>query len=248
MGKLTDLASTLAPNLTQRNGSVIVFELDKNDVPTGAGRNFQYFPDSIRDNKAVNYITKDIPGGSLPIYQWVSSGARIISFTAIFTTDVDLSIIPGLVNRVAGVGQANRNVDIKAAVTWLRRFVLPLYSSQSSQVSTPLTFAPNKLWINIPGSGIGLAGGYSGTLDDDSFIAIMTQCDVTWDSYFPSGWPRQATVQLSFAQVPQYQGVVTFPQANTIMENAVNGKRSTYFGYKLIMKNISNPGSGSGGA
>lgn len=52
-------------------------------------RKFQYFPETISDTKQVGYQPKEVPGGSLPLYQWSNSGERAISFTAVFTTDID---------------------------------------------------------------------------------------------------------------------------------------------------------------
>jgi hypothetical protein len=100
MAGLGTLAAGIRPILSTRREYLYLTELDENDAPSaqsvegdgGAGdprRRLQYFPETLTDSKAVNYQVKDIPGGSLPLYQWVSSGAREISFTAVWTTDVD---------------------------------------------------------------------------------------------------------------------------------------------------------------
>ena len=44
-------------------------------------------PDRIEDSKSGNWVENNIPGQSDPILQWVSGGARNLSFTALVTKD-----------------------------------------------------------------------------------------------------------------------------------------------------------------
>lgn len=219
---------------TQRKAYLI--ELDANDRPAAAFE-FQYFPESISDSKSVNYQQKEIPGGSLPLYQWIASGERLVSFTATFSTDVDLRSDPkdgtsvksqGLVNRLKSSGVAKRNADLRSAVAWLRRYMLPTYSGSEYRATT----APSKLRLSLPGSGIGVAGGVvRGSVLDDTIICVMTQCEVNYEAFFPSGLPRYATVQLAFAQIPQLNGVVVFPSRTDEFDNYVTKPTTTALGY-----------------
>jgi len=223
MPLLSSLSSSLGLNtLSEKTSSVAIRELDGNDneVPNGTLR-FQYFPESISDSKSVNWSPKDIPGGSLPLYQWISSGERSISFQAVFTTDIDFSLegAKALLNVSNAVARSNapqestsRNVDIRTAVMWLRRFMMPRYGGNVA-TGGALTSAPHKLQLIMPGTGIGWAGGAGDTQHNTQhhITAIMTACEVEWVQFFPSGFPRIATVQLSFAQVAQYKGRVEFP-------------------------------------
>jgi hypothetical protein len=227
---LKSLASAAQSKLPDRTSSAYLIELDKNtDAPAKGLKDkasyvgFQYFPDSLNDSKQINYQQKEIPGGSLPLYQWVSSGERLISFTAVFTCDVDygagsliseedaaniVNISSSLRERLQGAGQLQRNPDLRGAVAWLRRYMLPTYSND-------YTFAPNKLRLYLPNSGIGYAGGSDETnTSRDSIHCVMTQCDVTYEAFFPSGFLRAITVSLAFAQIPQFNGGVFFPHAN----------------------------------
>jgi hypothetical protein len=91
---LGTLAAGIKSVATTRRSEVYVTELDEEDRPLVSGgapqwRKFQYFPETISDTKQVSYQPKEVPGGSLPLYQWTGSGERAISFTAVFTTDVD---------------------------------------------------------------------------------------------------------------------------------------------------------------
>ena len=231
MPGLTTLSKSAASRVSERISKAHLIALDNEkgqDDPTYGGANgsiaFQYWPDTISDTKAVNWSPREIPGASLPIYQWISSGERVISFTAVFTCDVDL-LAPNVQsndvrNRLKSIGQGERNVDIRSAFAWLRSFMLPSYEEQNGQKGgIPLAIAPRRLLLVMPGTGIGIYGGAS-TSDgktsnlNDRVRVIMTQCDLTIEASFPSGLPRIATAGLAFAQTAQAgnSGVIQFPQ------------------------------------
>lgn len=217
------------------------------DAPKFAAT-LQYFPETLTDSKSVNWQTKEIPGGSLPLYQWTSSGERSISFTAQFSADVDLLAkqpgnLSGVVGagalltvneRIKNAGQLRYNVDIRSAVAWLRSHLLPTYNSKGQAV------APSKLMLYIPYSGIGIAGGSSPVtvLNKDAIVCAMTQCEVSYEKFFPSGLPRIVSVSLGFAQLPQYRGLVNFPSNDDTMQQAFNPTLSvgatndTFAGYQ----------------
>jgi len=169
---LLSLSESTFMQLGSAASRACLFEYDSNDNLTTQGVAFQYFPESITDTKAVNYQTKEIPGGSLPLYQWVSSGERIISFTAHFTSDVDLgaqstdSSATGPVAQaktLATQGLSNRNVDIRTAFLALRQYMFPTYVPSGTSPGQPLTVAPQKLMLVFTGSGFGMFGGFGAT-------------------------------------------------------------------------------------
>lgn len=224
MPTVSSLAKSLNAQIDARTSDCCLIELGVDDAPTGDSQVFQYYPESVSDTKAINYQQKEIFGGSLPLYQFTSGGERLISFSVVFTCDVDLlnantgDEVQAIYDRLKSVGQERRNVDIRAAVMWLRQYMLPTYVDLSieSQIGqdasgTQLTFAPRKLVLCMPGTGIGFAGGDDGISGQDSVICHMTQCDVTYEAFFPSGLPRTATVQVAFAQLAQLRGSVQFP-------------------------------------
>lgn len=244
MASLTNLSSALSAQLDARTSDCALIQLGSDDSPVaGSAQVFQYYPESLSDTKAVNYQQKEIFGGSLPLYQFVAGGERVISFTATFTCDVDLlaaddnSAGNGTFARLKAAGMQRRNPDIRSAITWLRRFILPSYdvSADIAVSSTPLVYAPSKLILSLPGTGIGFAGGDDGLSGEDSVPCIMTQCDVTYDALFPSGLPRLVTVQLAFAQIGQLKGQVTFPSRTAQMDAQFNGKGS-FVGYNFPPK------------
>lgn len=240
MAGLASLASMVGKNSTQKASRAYLIRLDpkKNDAPKLAV-SFQYFPDTLSDSKVSNWQAKDIPGASLPLYQWTNSGERSLTFTATFTTDID-PVASGatdavsvelLKTRLKTNGVERYNVDVRSAVYWLRSFMLPEYSTDKNGLTTP----PSKCILMLPNSGIGLAGGDNGSLSPDSVLCVMTQCEVTWEKFFPSGVPRIASVSLGFAQLPQYQGSVWFPGVtDKLRKLALTGGSSgsnTYLGY-----------------
>lgn len=235
---------------TQRSEAAII-ELDEvtdRPVTDSAILRFQYFPASINDNYATTYSAQQIPGGSLPIYQWVSGGPRTISFEAIFTCDVDLLARSGeqgkfLNTRLDQLGQRNRNVDIRSALLWLRRFMLPRYTSGEAGPTAALTYAPRKLQLILPNSGIGVLAGlkdHEGHILKDSVFCHMTNCDITYQMFHPTGLPKIVKVNLAFDQVAQLQGDVKFPGATPEMDASVYPQKFfredplNYYGYPLV--------------
>jgi hypothetical protein len=236
MPTVSDLASSLNAQINARTSDCALIELGPGDSPTGDSQVFQYYPDSISDNKAVNYQQKAIFGGSLPLYQFTGGGERTISFSAVFTCDTDLlaqraqasSAI--LYARLKAAGVERRNVDIRAALMWLRGFMLPRYADSSigtqlgsDSGGTQLTFAPHKILLTMPGTGIGFYGGFDSVSGPDAVLCHMSQCDITIGDLFPSGLPRNATVQLSFAQLAQSRGFVQFPSRTSSYDDVRKG-------------------------
>jgi hypothetical protein len=251
---LVGLATALGPGLlSEKRSMATLISLKPDTDEPDTAQAFQYFPETISDNKAVNWQSKEIPGGSLPVYQWVASGERTISFTAQFSSDIDLALLlttdaesnistntiaaNAAKERLKSSGQGERNVDVRSAVVWLRQYMLPKYDSAKQR-----TIPPPKLKLLLPKSGIGLAGGENNftSQDADSVLCVMTSCDVTWEKFFPSGNPRLASVSLAFAQIPQFNQVVSFPGRTDSMAEATLGGKSiantVFFGYNSFFR------------
>lgn len=166
----------------------------------------QYWPESLQDTRGAEWNPRMVPGGSHPIYQWTHGGERRITFTSAFTTDTappdetsgrddpyaDVSVL-------SGIQKGTRDMDIRAAVNWLRYFTYPMYGRGSDLRA----FEPPKVILVFPSSGMGHDGS-------DYVVAVMTQCDVTYEAWFPNGVPRIIEVALEFAEVVQYGGRVRF--------------------------------------
>lgn len=191
---------------------------------------FQYWPETIQDSRQVEWSPRSIPGGSHPIYQWTHSGERRISFTAIFTRDREppenedghglsnildaVPIIGDAVNAIgnafggSGEGDPFRDAPIESAISWLRWFTYPLYDQDDLRV-----FEPAKVMLVMPNSQIGHDGSHD-------IIAIMTNCEVTYEAFFVSGHPRIVEVALEFAETVQHNGQVKFHSRSDMYPSA----------------------------
>jgi hypothetical protein len=243
--------------LATRRAEAIIFDLDSMGTPTGNNLKFQYWPETITDTKAINWAAREVPGGSLPIYQWISSGERLIGFTAVFTCDNDfldpVAQNNGSWSQLQAGGVALKNIDIRSAIVWLRRFMLPNYGAPGS-VGVPNVSAPNKLVLSFTNLGLGISGG-AGPADAGSnahdVYCILLQCDVTYVSVFPSGLPRIVEVQVSFGQTGQLDGsTVIFPSSGPQsgvdpMNDAMagTGSAASQFGGYLLVASRANPGA-----
>jgi len=238
MPGVSELAAAINETNTEARGDVILTAMNAQTDDLEEDFIFQYFPESISDTKQINHQQKEIPGASLPLIQWVGSGERLISFTAYFASDIDYlaqgdSKADEIRQRVKSEGLLRRNVDVRTALSLLRQFMLPTYGTAGG-LGVPVTFAPRKVRLFIPGSGIGVSGGVYGDslVTPDSIFAVMTQCDITYVAFFPTGFPRIATVDLAFSQIAQVRGTINFPQAiqNSADVEIMTGGRLLFYG------------------
>jgi hypothetical protein len=275
LGAVNSISSKLRGGLKPRAAKVYIVPLDIHDkdkplVGRSKGqanetRSFQYFPESISDTRATNYQTKVIPGLSHPLYQWTSSGAREITFQAVFSRDRSLTAnersaattlnknsseanrrffsnstvdqLAKATNKGLGLDETPltetsgflsradqpRDVYIPAAIAWLRAFTYPEYSQdgkglKSSRAARP--FPPRKLILGLPGMRINFG---ESTLPPDEMYAIMTQCDVVYEGFFPDGTPRLARVDLAFAEIVQIGGKILSHDAFVRRRQGLNG-------------------------
>lgn len=241
MPTLASLASSLDPRVNETRGDVMLTVLStRDDSPQGIFA-FQYFPETITDSKENNFQTKDIPGGSLPLQQWISGGERTVAFAAFFTSDVDLlaqgkAKAAQLRTLLKDAGVERRNIDVRTALAFLGNLQMPSYAGVAD-TGASLTIAPPKLLLTIPGSGIGVTRGMQdqGSPLPDSIVCILKQCEIEYQAFFPSGMPRIVSVSLSFAQIPQYGGKVTFPQAygGDLLQGANFGGGGEFYPYPV---------------
>jgi len=159
---------------------------------------FQYWPESLTDSESPRYVAKDVPGASHSLYQWIGGGERTITFSAVFTAEVDDDDVASFAGNPAGAAvlpSARYTVDVKAALAKLKTYQRGDYPNDSlNQATKP----PKRLWLVLENSGL---GG-----NTDSVLTILKSAPVTYEAWFPNGKPRIATVQLTFAEVVQKSG------------------------------------------
>lgn len=181
---------------------------------------FQYWPETLQDSRGSEWAPKNISGGSHPIYQWTHGGERRLSFTAMFTTDtaVEETVFAGIdalqtapvgslpasileandpyevqaLNPLSGLEIGTRDIDLRAVVAWLRWYTYPYYDEENGGRA----IEPAKCLLVMPNMGLGYLG-------QDHVTTVMTQCDVTYEACFESGFPRLIEVSLEFAEVVQ---------------------------------------------
>ena len=177
---------------------------------------FQFWPSQVQDRYEVNYTTKQIPGGSHPLYQWVGGNGRTVSFDAVFVSELqedDLGSSANFNSRIAaqsaagplGSASALRTavflpssryvVDIAGAIAGLQRYLYGTYNEVSGKKG--IAEPPRKLVLVLPNTQLGRLPGA------DGILCILLRADVTMESWFPSGQLRAVTVSLEFAEVVQ---------------------------------------------
>jgi hypothetical protein len=160
---------------------------------------FQYWPDTLEDSYSPEYSSKQIPGGTHPLYQWVGGTERSFTFTANFTAEID----KGAVRFNQGTNpsgpidilpSARYTVDIRAALNRLRSYMLPSYGGQGGDLNA-LTKPPKRLYLVLENTGL---GG-----NKDEVLVILRSAPITYESWFPSGAPRVVQVALTFSEIVQ---------------------------------------------
>jgi len=155
-------------------------------------RAFQFWPPEISDNYSPNWSNKTIPGGSVPLYQFIAMGEHTISFTATFARDLagEFGPAPGQLT------ESKHDVDIEAAIAYLRSLSTPTYDTKKQFV-----LPPPLIYLVIPKNAISPSA--SRTSVPDQMLCIMAQCDVTRKRWFPDGTTRLAEVSLQFNETVQ---------------------------------------------
>jgi len=165
---------------------------------------FQYWPQSLQDDYQVEYAEHAIPGGSHPLYQWVGGRGRTITFEAVFTAEINTTRT-SLSQPLAGLGgplatgaaagflpSTPYTVDVAAALSKIRSWMLPKYGKGGRLGETD---PPKILMLVFPNTK--LAG------NSDLITVILRSAPVTYESWYPNGQPRIATVQLTFNEIVQ---------------------------------------------
>jgi hypothetical protein len=163
MSVFSSVSSALGTKQDNRVSAVSLLEIAADgSLDTDSMQSFQYFPETITDSRSVNWIEKNVVGGSHPIYQWTYGSARTIGFEAVFTNEIaptpfnlppnssvassieSLGTVAGSVAKnplgttlalAKGSNPSYYSVNIPAAIAWLRALTYPLYGPPQS-VST----------------------------------------------------------------------------------------------------------------
>lgn len=189
---------------------------------------FQFWPQQVTDNYTPNYATKQIPGGSHPIYQWTGGSGRDISFSAQFVTEItEDEFLPNATSDFRAritASSAGTGISVLGAgggglsgVPALGPLLLPS-SRYKTNVAAAIAALQRYLYPDYVEGGANsgkyakpprklvlvLPGTKLGRKDgDDGILCIMRSANVTMESWFPSGELRAATVSLRFSEIVQ---------------------------------------------
>lgn len=130
--KNTAIADNLVADFNFYNAGFGIVD-SKGKVSSQNIHKFLINPESIEDNKSINWASHNIPGQESPVYQWTGGGPRVVSFEALVTKDTiyletkpqDNSLLNTALNVVGSIASSFLGVQ------------LPPLSALGTNVSTP---------------------------------------------------------------------------------------------------------------
>jgi hypothetical protein len=209
-GVVSSIASIVVNGESKKIAQAYIIPLDEETDEPVLEEEFalQYFPETVNDHKATEWVQKIIRGLSHPLHDFVSGGDRKISFQVIFTRDMPDDLDESRVDaaeRRKNDGVDAYNVDVAAASHLIRSFLYPIYPSAS--ISLP----PRRLLLVLPGYELNYGGRFGGAASDNSADALpcfCTQADKIYEEAFEDGTPRILVMQCEFTETIQYQGAI----------------------------------------
>lgn len=161
----------------------------------------QFWPESVSDARDSGRTEKRIPGLSAPLWRWTTGGARTVSFTAMFTRDVEDD------DDLRDPTMAEDNYDIDGAVAWLRTFQLATYTDDGEPLPPPAII------LVMEGFNLGWDG-------DPEMLCFMSGCDVTYNAWFPNGKLRSADASLQFSELIQTTTRIVPPNRSELIKRS----------------------------
>jgi hypothetical protein len=204
----------------------------------GSTQAFQYFPERVTDNKAVNWASREIPGGSHPIYSFISGGERSVAFDAIFTDDtgddsslLDKFSLTGFGNPLSG--SRKDTVDVAAAIAWLRKYLYPKYNKSGISAPPPLVI------VYFPNSNLVSGDGIPGSL-----VGFINRADVTYEAFHRNGKPRIAVVNVEIKEVVQISAQWKFHGFDDVEKSTAKYTKATVGVKEDAAKSVASIGGG----
>lgn len=171
------LTGVAAAELTMRaqNASLLDYF---NDSANFGSVFFQFFPETITDDRQVDFNEQKLPFLTNPIPTFVSASPRTIAFTLQFAQEL---WIPNGVGDKRMMRYTKHNFDVALSVQVVRSFAYPIKG-----------FIPQPLLLTLPGTRIGI--------DSDAIYCLLKGYSTTYESFFPDGQARIANMNLSFQE------------------------------------------------
>jgi hypothetical protein len=144
---------------------------------------FQFYPESISDDRALHYEKHEIPLLSNPVPSLSGPSERKISFRLMFSQEK-------WQNEGVPLDDWDKyNFDVALALQAFRSFTYPIG-----------TTLPQPVRLVLPGTRIGI--------DTDSVTGLIDKYSITYQAFFPDGQPRLAQLDVDFSEYPIAQGTV----------------------------------------
>lgn len=201
-------AQSFSKTREQTSDIVLIRMNPKNDDLLKPSLRLQYYPDTISDSKQVTYQTKEIPGASLPLYQFTGGGERLLSFTVRLAADLDVDYSD--VEALKSKGVARRSAHILSSLVFIRSCMHPFYEGSGEEM---LTYPPPKVLLKFTGKErLDLLGGIAPNVPQEgAIITHVASAEIEFAAFFPSGRPRLVNLSVSFAQEAGFKDTLAFP-------------------------------------
>ena len=226
-----DLPSLAQPGI-KNTGELLKAALFKIDIkgrvlgdPQGI---FHLNPSAFSESKSANWVQTAIPGQSDPVMQWVSSGARTITFDALVTADTsDFNVEvtkkateaakPKSVVEVVSsyavklfkvqippkrgelVEKDSDILNISKTLDYYRSLLYPTYSDPSGKGVPQRLKASPPLLVLIAGSGIAKLA-YSSRITNKHDLWVLTDLRINITKQRPNLDPMEANVSFTLVQ------------------------------------------------
>jgi hypothetical protein len=158
---------------------------------------FQFFPETISDNRSLEIANVSVPFYTNPLPTFVSSSIRMISFSVDFAQE-KWNAPKGQTRDIAKWDKHNFNVGV--VMQALRGFCYP--------ISVGTFLFPQPIILNLPGTRIGIDP--SEGVPSDSIMCIMKGYSAIRKSFFPDGQVRVGSMQLDFQEFTQADNRMLF--------------------------------------
>lgn len=183
-------------------------------------------PDSIEDNKSINWTSHNIPGQESPVYQWTSGGARVVSFEALVTHDTiylptepqDNSLTGTVLNVIGSIASnflgiqipplaalgapaedSKNTLSIVRELEVYRNLYRPKYTQNAKLESSP------PLVVLYLGTSLGTEAlpdpnTPNGEITKFALLWMLTSLNIKITKWLPNLRPMEAVVSFQFTQ------------------------------------------------
>lgn len=202
---------------------------NKGEIQFSEAGIFMLNPTSWQESKSTNWVEHSVPGQSDPVLQWISGGARTVTFEALVTADTSDFVsgqirqpgvetdplkkastfigsiaakffkVPAPAPRIESDDSRGSNLDISAFLNYYRSLIYPVYDKVDN---------PNKLRNSPPllvlysGNAINKLpmGGPGTRIGSQHDLWVLTDLQINITKQLPNLAPMEASVSFKLMQ------------------------------------------------